>query len=571
MKKFALSVLASLLFSVSFYGQQDNGNKFHQVWYPSRDDFAKGYLANAGMDIDKDGWGEFLLWDVTTQTYLLYEAYADNQYHIVYKDNSEVLNFFDLDRDGQLELVKIHQDIGTLEQWMTIHEWNGINLDASLAVGFSEATKTTNRIPRVFWCGIAHGHGFDRGLWDFNNFDGDDDWDIFAVDAKLTMWGGQIARWNEGTIINILELTNFGTESPQLMLRYTSGPIGNGMLFYGIWNNYIDIDNDGLLDNIFFSDHTQTLMGIRTAGNDSYDPIVIYTLPETNLIYNIPFYHLPSWPVVANYDNDEYKEIYYVDLEGLFWFIQGMGDFESTLDESNIFYIKRVVKKQNSPGATNMVLGGAWGDQDGDGKPDIYYCSKDIGKLVDIEYQGGFAGDSSSFSYTYTDLFFSNGQPMDATMWHLQTGMRYGFPLLDLDKDHKRELIIGGPDTDNMLDRDVATLYIYESEHEAVTNVCQKINATPKHFHLNQNYPNPFNGRTAIRYEMSRFGKAEFVISNVLGEKVRAFNLSHSSPGRYSVEWDGQDDGGANVPSGIYFYRFESDSFSAVKKMLLVR
>lgn len=572
MKKLTLVVFIGIFFAFNSYAQQDNGNKLRQVWFSSITDFAKGYIVNAGMDIDHDGWGEFLVWDVTTQTYLLYEAYGDNQYQIVYKEQgTNVMNFFDLDRDGQLEFVKIHTNDATQEQWMTIHEWDGANLNGALAGGFSAASKTTNHIPRAFWYGIAEGHGFDRGLWDFKNFDGDNDWDIFAVDAKVTMWGGKVVRWNEGTIINILELTNYESDTPQLTLRYTSGSMGNGMWFFGIYNNYIDIDQDGLLDNVFFSDHAQTMMGIRTAGNDHYDPIVIYRVPEMSITYNLPFYHMPGWPVVANWDNDEYKEIYYIDLDGQFWYLQSMNNFADSFFESNIFLVKRIVKKQAEPGATNMVLGGAWGDQDGDGKPNIYYTSKDIGKLIDIEYQEGFAGDSSSFTFTYTDLLFSDGQPINASMWQIATGSRYGAPLLDMDKDNKRELLVGGVDTDAMVSRNLSTLYIYESEHQVVTNVCEKTDAAPTTFQLEPNYPNPFNPRTTICYQVTLPGKAVMRIANLLGQQVRTFALTHGTPGRYSIVWDGKNSLGADVPSGIYLYSFASDQVSAARKMLLVR
>jgi len=149
MRNVLLIIMMSLFMLSLLTAQEDNGNKFQQVWHSNLDEFTKGYQVNAGMDIDGDGWGEFLLWEVTTETYLLYEAFGDDQYHIVYKDD-EVLNFWDLDKDGQLELVKIHQDETNLEQWMTIHQWNGVNLDASLVGGFSEATKTTNRIARCW-------------------------------------------------------------------------------------------------------------------------------------------------------------------------------------------------------------------------------------------------------------------------------------------------------------------------------------------------------------------------------------------------------------------------------------
>jgi hypothetical protein len=564
MKKIFLLISVCLIITSQVKGQADNGNKFKQVWNASVDDFKKGYLVNAGMDMDGDGWGEFLLWDATTQTNLLYEAYGDDHYRIVYRDN-ELLNFFDLDRDGQLELVKIHQDSKTLEQWMTVHEWNGKNFDASLAGGFSEATKTTNRFPRAFWYGIAEGHGFDRGLWDFKNFDGDQDWDILSVDAKLTSWGGQIVRWNEGTIFNILEMTNFDTATPKITLRYTSGSIGGGMLFFGLWNSYIDVDKDGLLDNVFVSDHAQSVLGIRTAGNDSYAPIVVTRLPDRL------FYHLPTWPVVANFDNDQDEEIYFADLDGQFWYMQNFGDFETMFQEFNIFYLTRIVKKQNTAGATNMCVGGHLGDQDGDGKPDIYYFSKDIKSLIDVEYQGGFAGDSASFTYTYTNLFFSNGEPMNGTMWHMQTGARYGNPLLDMDHDGKRELIIGGPDTDNMVTQNISTLYILESEHTVVTAVEKSLRSSPENFQLCQNYPNPFNPETTIRFSLSKPSQMTVRIVDINGKLVRNLFSGSRSCGTHSLTWNARDDQDVTVSSGVYFCVCSSPEFNATRKMIFMK
>ncbi len=564
MKKILMVLFMLLLITSQMHAQADNGNKFKQVWHSSLGDFAKGNLVNAGMDIDGDGWGEFLVWDVTTEIYLLYEAFADDQYRIVYQD-TELINFFDLDHDEQLELVKIHQDNKTLEQWMTIHEWNGQNFDANLTGGFSAATKTTNRIPRAFWYGLAERHGFDRGIWDFKNFDGDNDWDIVAVDAKLSVWGGQVVRWNEGTIINILELTNFDTASPQITLRYTSRPMANGMWFFGVYNAYIDIDQDGLLDNLFVSDHAQTLMGIRTAGNDQYDPIVISRLSDAL------FYHLPSWPIVANFDGDQDEEIYFGDLDGQFWFTQRYGDFQSTLTDFNIFFLNRIVPKQKTAGATNMCIGGHLGDQDGDGKPDIYYFSKDINSLIDIEYQAGFAGDSSSFSFTYTKLFFSNGELMNATMWEMQTGVRYGFPLLDMDRDGKRELLIGGVDTDDMVNRNIATIYILESEHRAGTSVESAKETAPEHYQLVQNYPNPFNPETTIRFALSKPGLATITVFDLNGRLVRNLLCEQRSAGNHFIKWNARDNDDLPVGSGVYLCVYQCEEFRATKKMILVR
>ncbi len=502
------------------------------------------------------------MWNVDTDTYQLYEAFGNDQYHVVYTDQGQ-MNFFDLDEDGQHELVKIHEDEATMEQWITIHEWDSVDLDANLNGGFTDATKTTNRFERSIWNNMAEGYGNDMGLLDFVKLDGDDDWDIFAVDAELTFFGGQLVNWRDGTIMNVLEMTNFEADSPLVELRYTSGPIGDGMLFFGIWNNYVDVDKDGLTDILLVSDHAQSLMGIRTAGNDNYDPIVISMLPD------VGFYHIPTFPIVADFDNDEEDEIYFTDRDGQVWFMHTTGDFESTLAPYNIYYLARIVQKQNTAGALNMTINGHVGDQDGDGKPNIYYTSKDISSLIDVEYQGGWAGDSTSFTYTYTDLHFTNGDLMTATMWNMQTGTRYRNPLLDMDRDNKREIILGGPDSDYMVWNDLPTVYIYESVHEVQTKVADETVDIPEKFKLFQNYPNPFNPGTMIQYSIANPGPVEIQIFNIIGEEVRRFESEHEAPGMFSYYWDGTDKTGMRVPSGMYFYRITHDGISLHKKMIL--
>lgn len=564
MKKAFIVCISILALIGCTNAQSDNGNKFSQVWHSSLTDFVKGNLVNAGMDIDGDGWGEFLVWDVTTQTYLLYEAFGDDQYHIVYRDD-ELLNFFDLDHDGQLELVKVHQDPANLQQWMTIHEWNGKNFDTDLAGGFLPPAKTTNRFARVFWYGIAEGHGFDRGIWDFKNFDGDQDWDLITVDAKLSIWGGKVVRWNEGTIINILEMTHFDTDAPQITLRYTSGSLANGMWFFGVYNSYLDIDRDGLLDNILVSDHAQTLMGIRTAGNDRYDPIVVSRLSDAL------FYHLPSWPIVADFDGDQIEDIFFGDLDGQLWYGQSATDFQSTLTDYNILLLNRLVAKQSEPGATNMCIGGHLGDQDGDGKPDIYFFSKDINSLIDIEYQGGFAGELSSFSFTYTKLYFPNGDLMNATMWEMQTGARYGFPPLDMDRDGKRELVLGAVDTDNMVTRGIPTLYILESEHQAITAVKEGNSAVPVSYQQLTNYPNPFNPVTTIEFALPKPGLVTIDIYDIHGRLVRNLLSEQRPAGHQTVVWNAKDNNNGTSCSGVYFCVLNSPAFKATKKMMLIK
>lgn len=93
----------------------------------------------------------------------------------------------------------------------------------------------------------------------------------------------------------------------------------------------------------------------------------------------------------------------------------------------------------------------------------------------------------------------------------------------------------------------------------------------PKRFELLQNYPNPFNPSTNIRYEVPTASHISLVVYNVLGQVVRTLVEEELQPGRYEVTWDGRNDRGMSVGSGMYLYRFSAGEYSIVHKMLLLK
>jgi len=95
--------------------------------------------------------------------------------------------------------------------------------------------------------------------------------------------------------------------------------------------------------------------------------------------------------------------------------------------------------------------------------------------------------------------------------------------------------------------------------------------STAESYQLAQNYPNPFNPMTTIEYQLKRPGKVSLTIYNTLGQLVRELVNTAQSSGIYSVQWDGRNDSGILVPSGVYLYRLKSDSYIQTKKMLFVK
>ncbi len=90
-------------------------------------------------------------------------------------------------------------------------------------------------------------------------------------------------------------------------------------------------------------------------------------------------------------------------------------------------------------------------------------------------------------------------------------------------------------------------------------------------FELAQNYPNPFNPSTTIRYTLSESGKVSLKIYNTLGQEVRALVNAAQNAGQQTVKWDGKNNSGQAVGSGVYLYRLECGKFSKTHKMMLVR
>ncbi|MDZ7371787.1 MAG: T9SS type A sorting domain-containing protein, partial [candidate division KSB1 bacterium] len=85
------------------------------------------------------------------------------------------------------------------------------------------------------------------------------------------------------------------------------------------------------------------------------------------------------------------------------------------------------------------------------------------------------------------------------------------------------------------------------------------------------NYPNPCNPVTTLSFEISKESKVELSIFNYLGEKVRSFQIGTLGVGRHSLRWDGNDEFGNNMPSGVYFAELNVEGKTLLHKIVLVR
>jgi hypothetical protein len=88
---------------------------------------------------------------------------------------------------------------------------------------------------------------------------------------------------------------------------------------------------------------------------------------------------------------------------------------------------------------------------------------------------------------------------------------------------------------------------------------------------LGQNYPNPFNPETTISYEMLQNGEVTINVYNLKGQKVKTLVNDTKAAGEHTVVWNGKDDSGNNVSSGVYFYKMQAGRYTSTKKMILMK
>jgi hypothetical protein len=99
-----------------------------------------------------------------------------------------------------------------------------------------------------------------------------------------------------------------------------------------------------------------------------------------------------------------------------------------------------------------------------------------------------------------------------------------------------------------------------------IVGINQISDKLPDIYSIYQNYPNPFNPATKIKFQIAKLGGVQLKIYDILGREVATLVNEKLQPGTYEVEFDG-----SNYPSGVYFYKLETENFSQTKKLVLLK
>jgi len=93
----------------------------------------------------------------------------------------------------------------------------------------------------------------------------------------------------------------------------------------------------------------------------------------------------------------------------------------------------------------------------------------------------------------------------------------------------------------------------------------------PATYDMGKNYPNPFNPETNINYQLPEANRVQLLIYNTLGQRIRTLIDEKKEAGYYTIKWDGRNERGLQVGSGIYFVKMLAGDVVKIEKMTLIK
>ncbi len=136
-------------------------------------------------------------------------------------------------------------------------------------------------------------------------------------------------------------------------------------------------------------------------------------------------------------------------------------------------------------------------------------------------------------------------------------------PFCDVNNDGKMEITFGA-----IVD---GTTHVYVVGLQGTSNIIGNNNPIPNEISITQNYPNPFNPTTTIEYQIQKDDFVTIKIFDSIGRLVKYLVNEEKQSGEYSVIFDGKNDAGQKISSGVYFYQLQVGDFISNKKMILLK
>ena len=170
------------------------------------------------------------------------------------------------------------------------------------------------------------------------------------------------------------------------------------------------------------------------------------------------------------------------------------------------------------------------------------------------------SGSNIYFAATSTGVYSTTNLNGNSTNWVQEGASTIGNVIVDMVKARAADGLVVAATHGNG---------IYSNTF--ATSVEEGDSSLPEEFALHQNYPNPFNPSTTISFSLARDSQTSIKVFNIQGKQIATLLNEHKKSGNHTITWDGKDQNGRDVASGIYYYRLETPFTVATQKLTLLR
>lgn len=544
----------------------------------------RSWELEAGFDLDNDGLKEFAAYDASNKVFFVWENVQRgvNDYKPVFTIPAPTTLFggersilvTDMDHDGNKELVVVWDSFkpgtenGFPALWVYEHVPNsGEFLPSEPQLKYDPPRNLEDR------CALEM-----QSL--AGDFDFDGNWELV-----LTYRGGK------DLLIAVLEfegddiaLGTFNVEfiddgSPDG--KSGSTPADSTAFINRVHGlNVGDLNGDGRPDFVEVPDTQPVEVRVyTTTGPDTWQ---LFRFDDTMLppVY-VTARGSNATPAIGDLNGDGYNEVYIIGRGKIaedptnrprLWVVSpaGGGFFDlSTAFVADNFTDLEVAEIVPPPEQNKDDLrGGFIGDGDNDGRPEVYILSRDLTTVFATEWVGEPGGDvTDPFNYQTTGVYNSKDVTPELNVQFSN------IKVMDIDNDgpNHMDLVVTTPNGEHVGQEAGIFLLEFNATSTPVFVEFNAPNTVPKNYALHQNYPNPFNPSTNIVYELPVGARVKLEIYNILGQKIKTLVDRDMPLGVHQIAWDGTDDHGRRVSSGIYVYVLKAGTFKESKRMLLLK
>ncbi len=407
---------------------------------------------------------------------------------------------------------------------------------------------------------------------------GGDDYEIYyqVWDSSSSSWGGEVQH-TDNFVDDTLPWVKFDDEGNGIIIWQRFD--GNDWeIYYSLWTGNIFTGDSAMTDNTYHDRNP-------TAVYDSEGLLHVFwyqKVPggtDTEILYSTfdgTSFSEPIQQITVN-DRPDVNQLPNIDKDGnihLVWLQHDGNNYEvmhTIIHDGNNYEVIHTIivppllaKVNIEPGTFNLRSSGKWITchielPAGYNAADINVSTVKISK-VDETVINIPAAELQPTKIGYHD---NDGIP----------DLMVKFDMSDvgdfLEPADEVELTITGELTDGTPFEGIGTIRVIDGGEGLMKKVAG-INL-PDSYGLFQNYPNPFNPETEIRYQLPNASEVSLSIYNLMGQEIKTLINTYHSAGYYSVKWNGKNNQGMKVASGIYIYIMRAGSFVDVKKLVFIQ